>query len=475
MSVVIVDATRVSDLAPTLALVRRAELLIGTLGRDDEAIALLSRGLATEPSAHMWCLLSLAQKKTGRPEEALASAESALMMEPEFAWAYTLRGYALMELGRIEAALESLQETVRLRPNAPNAWLGLAVVSLDVGRRDIARTAVDRALKLAPQTLNCLIVAIRVCIAEADWDAAERLARAALGVDPANATACHLLGDIHVARSQVDLAIAMYRAAVRANPQHRGHVIALTNTLVVADRYSEAIKLYREMLETARDDAQAWCGLAQSLRHTGAYQDSLTALARAVELEPQSEWAYRLRSLIHWSLGDDQQALDDARSAARFAPPGCEAALAWRFLCSTAIDMERFDEAEEALLQAGRHEGGSVRHHVHDADVAWHRSQPERARKAAADAVARDPASVDAMVAQGYAALAASDWKRARTLFTEVRRFEPTNCCARAACALAALEQGEAIEVDDVLEAVERESLNCRCRFVKLLRDRREA
>lgn len=169
-------------------------------------------------------------------------------------------------------------------------------------------------------------------------------------------------------------------------------------------------------------------------------------------------------------MGDHQQALADARRATELASPGFRAARAWRFLCSTAIDLELFDEAEAPLRQAGRHDGGSVAHHLHVAGVAWQRSQPERAQAAAAAAIARDPVSVESTMALGYAALSAGDWERAEALFAEVERRDPTNCCAQAACALAAIERGTTIDVDDALASLEYESLNCQCHLVKLLR-----
>ncbi len=155
------------------------------MNRMDEARRLLDRALALDDARFSTYLnLSSWAIQSGKPEQALAFADSALARAPTHPQALFARGQVLARLGRLPEALDALSETLRrdprkaeahalsgdllfrlqrydeaeahyrealrIDPNLFPAEVGLARIAWAEGRPDEARAALARARKLAP-------------------------------------------------------------------------------------------------------------------------------------------------------------------------------------------------------------------------------------------------------------------------------------------------------------------------------------
>jgi tetratricopeptide (TPR) repeat protein len=126
-------------------------LALGELNRWAEAAESFIKALALNAaSADAEANLSVAQRRLGQLDAALASAERALAVQPDHPEALTTRGLALAALGRYEAALESHERALALRPAYLQA-LNNAGVALDaLDRTDEALARFDASLALDP-------------------------------------------------------------------------------------------------------------------------------------------------------------------------------------------------------------------------------------------------------------------------------------------------------------------------------------
>jgi len=142
-------------------------LALGELNRWAEAADSFIRALGLDPAyADAEANLSVAQRRLGQLDAALASADRALAMQPDHPEALTTRGLALAALGQYEAALESHEQALALRPDYLQA-LNNAGVALDaLDRTDEALARFDAALTLDPG------------FAEAEYNSALALLRA---------------------------------------------------------------------------------------------------------------------------------------------------------------------------------------------------------------------------------------------------------------------------------------------------------
>ena len=97
--------------------------------------------------------LSLGYTWNGDLDRAIAEMDSAIVLDPNFADAYSGRGYILSYAGRAEEAIESLDRAIRLNPLYPNIWLHfLAHARFMLGDYGAAAELLERRVRLHPGT-----------------------------------------------------------------------------------------------------------------------------------------------------------------------------------------------------------------------------------------------------------------------------------------------------------------------------------
>jgi hypothetical protein len=110
-----------------LTLLGRAHDLHGEYAKAADAY---SEALAAAPGDPvLWRLTGIAQRRAGRPRDALASLERSLELEPGQAFAHYHRALSLKALDQREAAQAALQAAAALRPG--DVFIGAALESLD--------------------------------------------------------------------------------------------------------------------------------------------------------------------------------------------------------------------------------------------------------------------------------------------------------------------------------------------------------
>ncbi len=124
---------------------------LARLGRHEEALAVLQRGLAAEPG-NVALLTNLARlyQQQGRAAEAadtLARIEASRQASPLF---YVYQGRRALEHGDLADALAQMREALRRDSEIPEVHLGLVEVYLARGELEKARHHLGRALALDP-------------------------------------------------------------------------------------------------------------------------------------------------------------------------------------------------------------------------------------------------------------------------------------------------------------------------------------
>ena len=122
-------------------------------GHYDQGIADAERAIALDPnSAFGYFLLADDLDSAGKPEDAIASLNEAIRLDPrnrdfysvELAWAYTL-------MGRFAEAVPLLKQHLARYPNNQGGHWALAVVYVELGRLDEARAEGAEVMRLNPQ------------------------------------------------------------------------------------------------------------------------------------------------------------------------------------------------------------------------------------------------------------------------------------------------------------------------------------
>ena len=128
------------------------------MGQIQKAEALLVRAQQRDHGQFMTALnFSSLMLRTGRVQQALDFADSAIRLAPNLDRGYFSRSLALLRLGRSKEALISIEEALRQNPKDPQNHAFAGDLYLQEGANEKAQESYDNALKLNPEMLPALV------------------------------------------------------------------------------------------------------------------------------------------------------------------------------------------------------------------------------------------------------------------------------------------------------------------------------
>jgi tetratricopeptide (TPR) repeat protein len=260
----------------------------------------------------------------GRQEEARDEFLRALTIDPEEVNVINSLGVCYGQLGRMDQALDCFQRARDLDPDNIMTHFNLGFALAALGRRDEGIAALTRAAELDPEHDDVRLQLGRLLLLEGLAEEAERhLERAAAAARP-RPLCWRLLGDIQWRRGDLDQAVALYERAVKAAPLDAeslsglgalflergtdsdvalslcGQAVELAPdnpthryrygwALLMAGRHEAAAAVLADVVEGGFDQpAGAW-RWAQALEAGGQTDQAVSALERALELDPDFE------------------------------------------------------------------------------------------------------------------------------------------------------------------------------------------
>jgi len=129
----------------------RALILAGGLDRDEEALASLEAALQIEPlNANIWYNKGLVAEKMERHNEALQAYGRAIDLNQGLDRAWHRQGHVLMLNGRYNESLASLEKAIELNSENAEAWNDMGMVLMELERNDEARECFQKAAQLDP-------------------------------------------------------------------------------------------------------------------------------------------------------------------------------------------------------------------------------------------------------------------------------------------------------------------------------------
>ena len=122
--------------------------------RDDavkkwRAIAHVAKGSDNDLAASAWFSIGYLLHNEDT-EDAMAAYDQAIRLKPDYAAAYSNRGFAKAELGRREDAIADYDQAIRLKPDYTAAYSNRGIVKAELGRSEDAIADYDEAIRLKP-------------------------------------------------------------------------------------------------------------------------------------------------------------------------------------------------------------------------------------------------------------------------------------------------------------------------------------
>jgi tetratricopeptide (TPR) repeat protein len=222
-------------------------------GRVDEAIATVQQGIRLEPvNAAAHATLGEALGRKGRDREAIAELGRALEIEPNNAAARIDLGADLLQAGRLDEAIAQYRAALAVAPDSAKARGGMADAYLRSGRADEAIVEYGRALE----------------------------------DDPADAPAQANLGTALMQRGRGEEGLSHYRRAVELDPAFTAAWFNMGNALFEAGRLDDAAACYGKALRLDPGFAAAHANLGLALLRSGKIVSSIAELEQALRLDP---------------------------------------------------------------------------------------------------------------------------------------------------------------------------------------------
>ncbi|MDB5098591.1 MAG: hypothetical protein JWM80_3012 [Cyanobacteria bacterium RYN_339] len=209
----------------------RAQLLLAH-GRPADAERELREGLAREPedpASH--AMLALCLDQLDRMDEALAAAQAAVGLAPEWAFTHYVRAVVLVDLERVGEADASLDEAISLDPHMADAFALKGVIRLARGEWVAAQEQADLALALDPEDESAVNVRAQALIKQGKVEEARATMASGLAMHP-DAARTHLnQGWILLESGDHTGAMDHFAEALRLDPRldaaREGYITAL--------------------------------------------------------------------------------------------------------------------------------------------------------------------------------------------------------------------------------------------------------
>jgi predicted TPR repeat methyltransferase len=176
-----------------------------------------------------------------RSDEALAMINRSIALDPS-PGRYNNLGNVLVERGRLDEAIDAYQRSIDLDATNPDVYNNLGSLQKAQGRIEASEAAYLKSLELAPDHVNALTNLGNLRSDQGRHTEAVALYWKAIGLNPANHRSRHRLGYAYYAVKQFDAAAEAFRLWLQAEPGNpvAEHMVAALSGNNVPVRASNA-------------------------------------------------------------------------------------------------------------------------------------------------------------------------------------------------------------------------------------------
>ena len=314
-------------------------------------------------NAPAWNLLSIIANGSGRPDDAIEHAATALRIDGRRAEYHFSHGRALKSARRLNEAIAAYERAIALKPNFAEVHVSLGIALRLLGRLDEAAAAQREALRLKPDFPEALsnlgnVLAERIGqsvgdnLTAEDLREAEQVHRRSLVLAPDNADLLHNLAVVLKLTGRNDEAAQLFNRALAIDSGRTGTCLQFGTLLCDELRFDLARRLFTQWLGGHAPVADVMLALVACLVELGETDEALVWLDRVDALAPASAEARHQRGKIEQqTVGSD---LDSGSALAAFAAAIEARPEYFEAVCSYLLTLCYSEEDPVALVDAHR-------------------------------------------------------------------------------------------------------------------------
>lgn len=258
-----------------------------TLGREEEADALLASALTEKPDdADLLSVYAERQIKQGNDAEAEAALTRAVAKSPFHGRSRRQLGELLARSGRPEDAIEVYKQMLRIQPDDADAYFAIGSILLD-SDPNAALPYLEEACRLAPSRIFFLTSLGIAYLKDGRMTEAEATLRRAIALSPDDPGIRNNLGIVLVQTRRFEDAIRELSTLLERHPRFTP---ARNNFAIALAESGDLVRAEREVRQAIVEDPtylDAHLTLAAILERGGRLDEEHVVLQRAFELAPE--------------------------------------------------------------------------------------------------------------------------------------------------------------------------------------------
>jgi tetratricopeptide (TPR) repeat protein len=324
--------------------------------------------------------------------------------DPE-AFEHNQTGMQLLEQGDLQGAIDEFEQAVQIDSQTAEFHNNLGMAYLNAGDLPEAANAFGEAVKLAPDDPIARLGRGMIGVMTGDLVTSERDLRTFSDSNPFYPSAQYFLGILYVTVGDLDTAVQHYENAVQLEPSSPENQLALALAYFQRGEFQQAIAQIEEVIAIEPGSADAYAVLSMAQRRMDRIEDAEDALRKAEQLAAQS--------------GD-------------FAAVGL-----------TFADINRFDQAEEYLLQSLPEIDWAGNHHLRLAELYIAQGKLDQSLETIemAESLAADP--VEVLELRAAVSIERGELESALAQLQQADRILPARGSVRSSLSWVLLFQGE--------------------------------
>ena len=268
------------------------------------AAEFIGKAIEINPNPDAFYNLGTVLQELKQLDDALASFDKAIALEPNFADALNNRGTVLQELKQLDDALASYDNAIALEPNFADAFNNRGTVLQELKRLNDSLASYDKAIALEPNFAAALYNRGTVLQELKRLDDALASYDKAIALKPDSAEAFNNHGNILKKLNRLDDALASYEKAIALEPNFAEAFNNRGNALQKLNRLDDALASYEKAIALKPDYAKAFNNRGNALQKLNRLDEALENYDKAIALKPDYEFLLGAKLHVQMHLCD---------------------------------------------------------------------------------------------------------------------------------------------------------------------------
>jgi tetratricopeptide (TPR) repeat protein len=288
-----------------------------------QGLADLSREMTQRPprETEFYTTLGDAWRNSGKPKEAAAAFQHAVLLNPTSVTALQALAGALKASGEVMRSEETLKRALQLAPQDANVWYQYGMLDSGLGRTGSAIEKVTKAVSLNPDLTEGYTSLAGMLLAAGQVDLAADGAQRALAIDPYDAAAYNVAGRTLASKGRNAEALFDFEKATQLRASYGPYQYDHALMLVRLNRFEDAQTAVEASIKADPNFSAAHELLGSLLARRSQLADATREYQRAVELQPDFSRAQLDLGLALAAQGDLTGATDHLHKAAAAHDP----------------------------------------------------------------------------------------------------------------------------------------------------------